>query len=95
MKKAVRTVSRPRWLLLALAVAVAIVPALMISTGASAGKNDIGGPTNPAHPVIDANWIYPTTSTAGTHFIYKEAGQTAAPSTPPTATRAAAAPRTT
>jgi hypothetical protein len=74
MKKAVRTVVRPRWLLVALAVAAAVVPALMISTGASASKSSFGGPTNPAHPVIDADWIYANNFYGGTHFIYKMAG---------------------
>ena len=74
MKKAVRTVTRPRWLLGALAVAALVVPALTISGGASAGKTGHGGPTNPAHPVVDANWIYENNFYGGTHFIYKMAG---------------------
>ena len=55
MKRAVRKAVRPRWLVL-LALAAAIAAALVASTTASSAD---GIPvSNPAHPVVDANWIY-------------------------------------
>jgi hypothetical protein len=73
MKKAVRAVTRPRWLIL-LVLAAAVVPvALITSGGASAGKAGAAA-TNPAHPVVNANWIYANDWYDATHFIYKRAG---------------------
>jgi hypothetical protein len=56
MKRAVRKIMRPRWLALLALTAAAIPAALLASTAASSAD---GLPvSNPAHPVVDANWIY-------------------------------------
>jgi len=74
MKKAVRTIVRPRWLLVALAVAAAAVPVVLtLSSGASAGKTSVPF-SNPAHPVINTPRIYANNFDESTRFIYKVAG---------------------
>ena len=72
MKRAVRKVIRPRWLALLALTAAAVPAALVTSTGA---RSDAGIPvSNPAHPVIDTNWIYDHDWFDATNFIYKVAG---------------------
>jgi hypothetical protein len=72
MKRAVRKLVRPRWLVLLALTTAAAVPAALVTTGAS---SDTGIPvSNPAHPVIDANWIYAHDWFDATNFIYKVAG---------------------
>lgn len=72
MKRAMRKVVRPRWLVL-LALTAAVVPAALVAaTGATSAD---GIPvSNPAHPVVDANWIYDHDWFDATNFIYKVAG---------------------
>jgi hypothetical protein len=73
IKTAVRKVNRPRWLLILVLVAVAIPAALAATT--TTASSAVGIPvSNPAHPVIDANWIYDHDWFDATHFIYKVAG---------------------
>jgi len=72
MRRAVRKVMRPRWLAL-LALTAAAVPAALVST--SGARSDTGIPvSDPAHPVIDASWIYAHDWFDATNFIYKVAG---------------------
>src|SRR3954447_20474972 len=72
MKRAVRKIMRTRWLALLALTAVAIPAALIASTAASSAD---GIPvSNPAHPVVDANWIYDHDWFDATNFIYKVAG---------------------
>src|SRR4051795_6018990 len=71
MKKALRTAFKPRWLALS-AVLAASATTVIVSTGTAQSP---GGPaSNPAHPVVDANWIYAQDWYNATHFIYKRAG---------------------
>ena len=72
MRKTVRKVGRGRWLVLLL-LAVAVLPAALI---ASTAASSAPAPpfSNPAHPVIDANWIYDHNWFDSTNFIYKVAG---------------------
>jgi hypothetical protein len=72
MKRAVRKVGRPRWLVL-LALAVAAIPAALAATTTASSAGGIPV-SNPAHPVIDANWIYDHNWFDATNFIYKVAG---------------------
>ena len=72
MKRAVRKIFSPRLLVLLALTAVAIPAALVASTVASSAD---GIPvSNPAHPVIDANWIYDHNFFESNNFIYKVAG---------------------
>jgi hypothetical protein len=71
-RKAVRTAARPRWLALALVAAAVATPVALVSNG---GAQSTPPPvSNPAHPVVDASWIYANDFYDGTHFIYKRAG---------------------
>jgi hypothetical protein len=72
MRKAVRTAFRPRWLTLAAVIAAAATPVAIVSSGGAAA--DPPPVSNPAHPVVDAGWIYANDFYDGTHFIYKRAG---------------------
>ena len=71
MRKAVRTAVRPRWLILAVASAAVLTPVVVSSGGAA---QDAPPVSNPAHPVVDASWIYANDFYNGTHFIYKRDG---------------------
>jgi hypothetical protein len=71
LKKAARTVRRPRVLLVALVAAAGATP-IIVSTGGA--QSDAPPVSNPAHPVVDANWIYANDWYNATHFIYKRAG---------------------
>jgi hypothetical protein len=72
MKRAVRKIFGPRLLVLLALTAVAIPAALVASTVASSAD---GIPvSSPAHPVIDANWIYDHNFFESNNFIYKVAG---------------------
>src|SRR3954452_19972574 len=62
---------QPRWMLLALATSAAATSVIVSSGGAQATDPPA---TNPAHPVVDANWIYAQDWYNATHFIYKRAG---------------------
>ncbi len=62
---------RPRFLLVAL-VAAAGATTVVVSSGGAA--TDAPPASNPAHPVVDANWIYANDWYNATHFIYKRAG---------------------
>ena len=62
---------RPRFLLVAL-VAAAGATTVVVSSGGAA--TDAPPVSNPAHPVVDANWIYANDWYNATHFIYKRAG---------------------
>jgi|GEM_PF-6817564 len=72
MSRAVRSVLRPRWLFLAVIVAAVATPVAIVSNGHAAA--DAPPSSNPAHPVVDASWIYAEDWYNATHFIYKRAG---------------------
>jgi hypothetical protein len=70
--RALRKVFRPRWLaLLVMVTAAASAAAFVGTSGVSASAPPA---SNPAHPVVDANWIYQQDFYDATHFIYKRAG---------------------
>ena len=72
MKRAVRKAFRPRWLVL-MALTAAVVPAALLA--ASGAKSADAIPvSNPAHPVVDTNWIYDHDWFDANNFIYKVAG---------------------
>ena len=71
IKSAARTAMRPRWLALAAVVAAGATPVIVSSGGAA---TDAPPASNPAHPVVDASWIYANDWYNATHFIYKRAG---------------------
>ena len=72
MKRAMRSIVRPRRLLLLAALAATTAVALIASTSApSSGGIPV---SNPAHPVIDARWIYAHDWFEANTFIYKVAG---------------------
>jgi hypothetical protein len=71
MQRALLRVVRSRWLAQMVLAVVAIPAALAASTTSAAGPNP---PTNPAHPVVDASWIYAQNWYDSTNFIYKVAG---------------------
>jgi hypothetical protein len=66
-----RTVVRPRVLAIALVAAAGATPIVVSSGGA---QSDAPPVSNPAHPVVDASWIYNGDWYESTHFIYKRAG---------------------
>ena len=70
-RSAARTALHPRWLALA-AVLAAGSTAVIVSSGGA--KADAPPASNPAHPVVDASWIYANDWYNATHFIYKRAG---------------------
>jgi PKD domain len=71
LRNVVRNAFRPRWLALAGLMAAAVTPVIVSSGGAAA---DDPPASNPAHPVVDARWIYAKDWYNATHFIYKRAG---------------------
>src|SRR4051794_32221140 len=71
MSKALRTAFRPRWLALS-ALLAASATTVIVSSGTA--QSQTGPVSNPAHPVVDANWIYAQDWYNATHFIYKRAG---------------------
>src|SRR3954453_10500117 len=71
MSKALRTAFRPRWLALSVLLA-ASATTVIVSSGTA--QSQTGPVSNPAHPVVDANWIYAQDWYNATHFIYKRAG---------------------
>jgi hypothetical protein len=71
IRSAARTATRPRWLALAAVVAAGATPVIVSSGGAA---TDAPPASNPAHPVVDASWIYANDYYNATHFIYKRAG---------------------
>ena len=73
LRNAMRTVTRPRWLALAGVMAVGVTPVVLTGGGAHAAA-DAPPVSNPAHPVVDASWIYANDWYNATHFIYKVAG---------------------
>ncbi len=73
LRNAMRTMMRPRWLAVAGVMAVGVTPVVLTGGGAHAAA-DTGPISNPAHPVVDANWIYANDFYDATHFIYKRAG---------------------
>src|SRR3954454_16407411 len=64
---------RPRWIAVGLLVAVTAVAAALVST-TTATSADAVPFSNPAHPVIDANWIYEHNFYESNKFIFKVAG---------------------
>ena len=66
-----RTALRPRWFVLAAVVAAGATPIIVSSGGAA---TDAPPASNPAHPVVDASWIYAKDFYNASHFIYKRAG---------------------
>ncbi len=71
LSSAVRKALRPRFLAVAL-VAAGGATTVVVSSGGAA--TDAPPVSNPAHPVVDANWIYANDWYNATHFIYKRAG---------------------
>jgi hypothetical protein len=69
--RSLRRLLRPRFLLVALA-ATAGATTVIVSSGGAA--TDAPPASNPAHPVVDASWIYANDWYNATHFIYKRAG---------------------
>lgn len=69
--RSLRNVLRPRFLLVALAAAAGATTVIVSSGGAATDAPPV---SNPAHPVVDANWIYANDWYNATHFIYKRAG---------------------
>jgi hypothetical protein len=61
----------PRWLVLGSVVAAGATTVVVSSGGAQSTPPPV---SNPAHPVVDANWIYSQDWYNATHFIYKRAG---------------------
>jgi hypothetical protein len=73
MKRAVRKIVRPRLLVLLALTAAVVIPAALVASRTAA--SDTGIPvSSPAHPVIDANWIYDHNFYESNKFIYKVAG---------------------
>src|SRR3954447_2283330 len=64
---------RPRWLVVGLLVAVTAATAAFVATTTATSADAIPF-SNPAHPVIDANWIYDHNFFESNKFIYKVAG---------------------
>ena len=64
---------RPRWIALCLLVAVTAAAAALVATTTATSADAIPF-SNPAHPVIDANWIYDHNWYESNKFIYKVAG---------------------
>jgi PKD domain len=64
---------RPRWIALGLLVAVTAAAAALVATTTATSADAIPF-SNPAHPVIDANWIYDHNWYESNKFIYKVAG---------------------
>jgi hypothetical protein len=72
LKRAGRKLLRPRWLVPLLVVAVTVPVSLVVATSASpASQIPV---SNPAHPVVDPEWIYDHDWFDATNFIYKVAG---------------------
>src|SRR3954453_271941 len=71
IRRTARAAFRPRWLSLAVVTAGAATVVIASSGGAAATDPPA---SNPAHPVVDANWIYANDWYNATHFIYKRAG---------------------
>jgi hypothetical protein len=72
IKNTVRKLIRPRWLVPLLILAVTVPVSLVVATGASpASEIPV---SNPAHPVVDPEWIYDHDWFDATNFIYKVAG---------------------
>src|ERR1044071_8717076 len=69
--RGLRKALRPRFLLVAL-VAASGATTVVVSSGGAA--TDAPPSSNPAHPVVDANWIYANDWYNATHFINKRAG---------------------
>jgi hypothetical protein len=64
---------RPRWIAIGLLVAVTAAAAALVAT-TTATSADAIPVSNPAHPVIDTNWIYDHNFFESNKFIYKVAG---------------------
>jgi hypothetical protein len=68
-----RKLLRPRWIAIGLLVAVTAAAAALVATTTATSADAIPF-SNPAHPVIDANWIYDHNFFESNQFIYKVAG---------------------
>jgi hypothetical protein len=64
---------RPRWIAVGLLVAVTAVTAALVATTTATSADSIPF-SNPAHPVVDTNWIYDHNFFESNQFIYKVAG---------------------
>ena len=73
MTQRTKKLLRPRWIAVGLLVAVTAVTAALVAT-TTATSADAIPVSNPAHPVIDANWIYDHNFFESNQFIYKVAG---------------------
>jgi hypothetical protein len=71
-KSTIKKLIRPRWLLPLLLVAVTVPLSLVVATSASPA--DQIPVSSPAHPVVDARWIYDHDWFDANNFIYKVAG---------------------
>ena len=64
---------RPRWIAIGLLVVVTAAAAALVATTTATSADAIPF-SNPAHPVIDTNWIYDHNFFESNTFIYKVAG---------------------
>ena len=71
MQGGLRKVLRSRWLAQMVLAALAIPAALAASTTSAAAPKPLA---DPAHPVVDTNWIYDHNWYDAVNFIYKVAG---------------------
>ena len=73
MTQRMKKLLRPRWIAVGLLVAVTAVAAALVATTTATSADAIPF-SNPAHPVIDTNWIYDHNFFESNQFIYKVAG---------------------
>src|SRR5690349_24864676 len=73
MTQRTKKLLRPRWIAVGLLVAVTAVAAALVATTTATSADAIPF-SNPAHPVIDANWIYAHNFFESNQFIFKVAG---------------------
>src|SRR5689334_15849242 len=73
MTQRTKKLLRPRWIAVGLLVAVTAVAAALVATTTATSADAIPF-SNPAHPVIDANWIYDHNFYESNQFIFKVAG---------------------
>ena len=73
MTQRTKKLLRPRWIAVGLLVAVTAVAAALVASTTATSADAIPF-SNPAHPVIDANWIYDHNFYESNQFIFKVAG---------------------
>ena len=73
MTQRTKKLLRPRWIAVGLLVAVTAAAAALVATTTATSADAIPF-SNPAHPVVDTNWIYDHNWYDANNFIYKVAG---------------------